>query len=178
METQDGVDELPLVLRLLEDRHGLGNACLTLVGEGSRLPHLRAAATTLGVAERIRFTGQVDYDEVPLLLAEADICLDPAPGTELNHASTMTKIAEYMAAARPIVAYPLRETRRTAGDVPRYAELDAPESFADQIAVLAGDPLERADRARRGRDRAGQLTWERSEQVLVAAYERLRLGKV
>lgn len=170
MESQDGVDALPQLLLELRERHGL-EPTLTLVGDGSRRAPVAAATARHGLAQSIRFTGRVAHTEVPRLLAEADVCLDPAPGTPLNHRSTMVKVAEYLAAGRPVVAYDLRETRRTAGDAARYAPCDDLAAFADQVARLARDPDERLALSERARERAAELVWERSEDELLRAYE-------
>ncbi len=172
MESQDGVDSLVPLLEVLGDRHGLPGARLTVVGEGSRREPLREAAAAAGLDGRVRFTGLVPHAEVPALLAAADICLDPAPRTELNDRSTMIKVAEYMAARRPIVAFPLLETKRTAGDAIAYADGDL-DSFAAQVAALANDPAKRLALAQRGAERAVSLGWDASEARLLAAYRAL-----
>jgi glycosyltransferase involved in cell wall biosynthesis len=110
---------------------------------------------------------------VPGLLAEADICLDPAECTPLNHGSTMIKISEYLAAQRPIVAHELRETRFTAGDAALYAPCDGSEPLAGRVALLARDGELRARLASRCAERAPELVWERSEERLLAAYAEL-----
>ena len=173
MESQDGVDMLPEVLRRLTDDHGLTGARLVMIGTGSRRADLERAFAEAGMGERVTFTGQVAHQEVPSLLARTDICVDPAPCTELNHSSTMIKIAEYMAAARPVVAFPLRETIRTAGDVALYAKAGDLGAFAALVAVLAVHGEERLRRGARGRERAVALTWEHSEQALLKAYAML-----
>jgi glycosyltransferase involved in cell wall biosynthesis len=176
MESQDGVDELLPLLEMLDQRHDLSRARLTVVGEGSRRPPLMETAAAAKLDGRVRFTGRVPHAEVPSLLAEADICLDPAPCTPLNNRSTMIKIAEYMAAQRAIVAFPLLETQRTAGDAVAYARGDDLASFAEVVAHLARDPQRRAEIARRGGERARALGWDASEAQLLAAYEALGAG--
>ncbi|HET6997988.1 MAG TPA: glycosyltransferase family 4 protein [Solirubrobacterales bacterium] len=176
MESQDGVDELVPLLATLASDHDLSGARLTVVGEGSRRTPLAAAAAAAGLADRVQFTGRVPHAEVPALLADADICLDPAPCTELNQRSTMIKIAEYMAARRPVVAYPLLETRRTAGDAVAFAGSDDPASFAAEVAALAREPERRATLARLAGQRARSLGWEASEQQLLSAYAGLAAG--
>jgi glycosyltransferase involved in cell wall biosynthesis len=125
------------------------------------------------LAERVTFTGRVAHARVPELLANADIAVDPAPGTPLNHRSTMIKIAEYLAAGLPVVAYDLVETHRTAGEAALYAPPGDAETFAAHVAALAADPALRRSYAERGRARAEELVWERSERALLGAYDRL-----
>jgi glycosyltransferase involved in cell wall biosynthesis len=178
MESQDGVDQLLPLLEVLDNVHGLRGAHLTLVGDGSMRPLLAEQAAGRGLGGRVHFTGRVPHSEVPALLAAADICLDPAPCGELNHRSTMIKIAEYMTARRATVAYPLIETRRTAGEAIAYAERGDLPSFAVQVAALAREPERRASLARLAAERARSLCWDASERRLLAAYRQLDARKL
>ena len=172
MAAQDGVEELAEIVCELERRYGL-RARLTIVGDGPSQAVLASRCRELGIATRVRFTGRVAPEQVPSLLAAADICLDPAPCSPLNHCSTMVKVAEYLAAGRPVVAYRLRETVHTAGEVALLAGCGDRAGFAEQIAHLARDGDFRAELGRRGRERARELSWERSEQALMSAYAQL-----
>ncbi len=169
LDTQDGVLELGDLLAA----PGLERATLTIVGDGPVRSRLHERCRELGVNARVTFTGQVPHADVPRLIAEADIGIDPAPGTELNHGSTMIKVVEYMGAGRPLVAYALRETRRSAGDAALYAPCGEPAAFAALIVRLARDGERRVRMADIARTRARELAWERSAQVLHGAYERL-----
>ncbi len=173
MESQDGVDALPTVLGELVTRHGLTGTRLTLIGEGSCQDEVANAFARAGLSNMVVFTGRVEPDDVPAFLAKADICLDPADGNSLNHRSTMVKIAEYMAAAKPVVAHRLLETERTAGQAALYARCGDPHELAAQIALLAADPELRKRLGSLGLERARDLTWERSEAALLEAYASL-----
>ncbi len=161
--------ELPELLA----KPGLEAATLTLVGDGGIRPELSSAFARLGVADRVEFTGQVEHRRVPELIAAADICIDPAPCSELNHRSTMIKVTEYLAAGRPVVAFELTETRRTAEDAALYAPCGDLEGFAWLIVRLAQSGDLRRELAERAVARAEELVWERSEEELLGAYERL-----
>jgi glycosyltransferase involved in cell wall biosynthesis len=173
VSAQDGVAALPEILRLLEAEHGLPGARLTIVGDGDSRPEVEAAAARAGVAGRVSFTGWVDVDEVPALIRAADVCVDPAPPTPLNQHSTMIKIAEYLAAAKPVVAYDLLETGRTAAGAALLAPARHVRALAAHVARLAGDEAERRRLSEAARARAEVLTWEHSEQALLAAYAAL-----
>ncbi len=169
LEPQDGVEALAQILAILVERHGL-DARLTVVGAGSCREALKTRSCELGVGGRIVFTGRVAHARVPALIASADVCVDPAPCNELNHRSTMIKIAEYMAAGRPIVAFDLRETRRTAAAAALYAACGDLEDFAARIAEIAASGDVRRELADEAERRLPQLLWEHSAQALVAAY--------
>ena len=167
---QDGVPLLADIMAEL-DRHAVPTR-LTIVGDGPARLTLERELARLGLADRVRFMGTVAPEEVPALLALADICIDPAPSTALNDRSTMMKIAEYLAAGRPVVAQPLRETQRTAGSAALYG-VGATE-LADAVARLARDGALRDEMCARARARAPQLSWVHSERALLSAYSALR----
>jgi glycosyltransferase involved in cell wall biosynthesis len=169
LDVQDGVLELPEIL----SAPGLDAARLTVVGTGAAREELQARCARAGVEDRVTFTGHVPHEHVAGLIADADIGIDPAPGTELNHGSTMIKVAEYMGCGRPLVAYDLRETRRTAGDTALYAPCGDRQAFVELVGALARDGERRLRLGRLARERALELTWERSEEALRAVYERL-----
>ena len=172
LAAQDGVTELADLLSALRERHGL-LASLTVIGDGPARAELERALVRRGMLERTRFHGWVPFHRVPALLADADVCIDPAPCSPLNHRSTMTKIAEYLAAARPVVAYDLTETRRTVGDAALLAPCGDHQGFAELVAQLAASSDARGDLIDRALARRTELVWERSARVLIDAYGRL-----
>jgi glycosyltransferase involved in cell wall biosynthesis len=170
---QDGVELLAEVLVRLRDVHGLSGARLTVIGDGPARPKVEARLAALGVSERVRFTGWLDPDRVWDHLRGADICVDPAPPDALNDRSTMVKIAEYLAAGKPVAAFALRETARTAAEAALLVPGGEASALADAIAALARDPERRRQLARLALTRARALTWERSARTLLAAYEEI-----
>jgi glycosyltransferase involved in cell wall biosynthesis len=139
ISAQDGVEGLAPIMARLCKTDGLVDARLTVVGDGDARPAVERAFAAHGLAHRVCFTGRVPAEHVPKLIADADICLDPAPATDVNERSTMTKIAEYLALGKPVVAYDLLETRRTAGDAAVLVGKDDVDAFAEAVAELARD---------------------------------------
>lgn len=170
---QDNAEDLPAVLALLRDSHGIPDARLTIVGDGPAREAIVEEARRWGVANQIAITGWLDAKEVPPIVRAADICVDPAHPTPLNDRSTMIKIAEYLAASRPVVTYDLTETRRTADGAVCIARRADPEGFAERLAALAWDEDQRRAVAERAWRRASELTWDRSERELLRAYAEL-----
>jgi glycosyltransferase involved in cell wall biosynthesis len=170
MGPQDGIDHalraLEIVKRQRTDWHAV------FVGGGDVLDAMRLQARELGLANDVTFTGLVEQERVVRVLSTADVCLSPEPASPLNDVSTMMKVAEYMAMKRPVVAFDLRETRATAGQAALYAPPNDESAYATHIADLLADPQLRGELGKRGRRRVErELSWERSEERLLAAYE-------
>ena len=72
---------------------------LVLIGDGPERQTLEALATELGIAERVSFTGQLPFEEVPTYLRAADL-FSFASVTETQGLVTI----EAMAAGLPVVA--------------------------------------------------------------------------
>jgi glycosyltransferase involved in cell wall biosynthesis len=170
MAPQDGVDYALRALAILRAHRSDWRAMF--VGGGESLADLRRLAGDLGLADFIEFTGLMGDEEITRILSSADVCLAPEPRNLLNDASTMIKIAEYMAIGRPVVSFDLRESRVTAGPAAVYAVPNDEESFAASIDELLSDPKRRAEMGQLGRKRVEQeLSWSHSESVLLAAYD-------
>ena len=115
---------------------------LVIAGDGPARPRLERQAAALGVAARVRFTGLVGRAEIPALVADFDIALQPRV---VAYASPL-KICEYRAAGRAIVA-PDQPNIREILDHERSALLFDPNREGAMWAAimrLAGDPDLRA----------------------------------
>jgi glycosyltransferase involved in cell wall biosynthesis len=173
MGPQDGVDHALRALAALKERRTDWHAIF--MGDGDVLPEMKRLAGELGLDEAVTFTGLVGDAEIVRVFSTADVCLAPDPKNPLNDASTMMKIAEYMAFARPIVSFDLAESRFTADEAALYAPPNDEQAFADFISALLDDPESRSRMGALGRRRVEEaLSWERSEAALLAAYERAR----
>jgi glycosyltransferase involved in cell wall biosynthesis len=171
MGPQDGIDYALRALAVLRGRRLDWHA--VFVGDGDVLPAMRELARELGLEDVVEFTGWRGDDEILRILSTADVCLAPEPSNPLNDVSTMIKVAEYMAMARPIASFDLIESRRTAGEAALYAPPNDVRRFAECMQALLDSPDERARRGQVGRERIERtLSWEHSERALLAAYER------
>lgn len=89
---------------------------LMIVGDGPARPDLERQAASPRISSSVEFTGAVPFDEVPKLISEFDIALQPKV---VPYASPL-KIFDYMAAGLAIVApdqpniREVLESRRTA----------------------------------------------------------------
>ena len=175
MGFQDGVDYLLRALHHLVRDLGRADVFLVLIGGlGSAQPSLRQLVSRLGLDEHVWFTGWVSDADLLRYIASADICVDPDPSNPFNDRSTMTKMMEYMAHAKPIVAFDLPEHRFTAQAAAMYVRPNDELEFARALAELMDDPARREAMGAFGYRRVStELAWGHSAQKLVGMYRRL-----
>jgi glycosyltransferase involved in cell wall biosynthesis len=96
----------------------------------------------------------------------------------LNDVSTWIKVMEYMAYAKPIVAFDLKETRFSAGDAAIYVRPNKEAEFAEAITQLMAQPELRKKMGTFGRRRVEhELQWNTVGKNLLTAYETLLAEK-
>ena len=174
MGPQDGVDYALRALAHLYGQMGRDDLHATFIGNGDVFDEMVALTRRLGLDEVVEFTGRVPDETVQRYLSTADICLSPDPKNPLNDVSSMNKVVEYMAMARPLVSFDLHEARVTAQDAAVYASENDEAQFAKLIAELLDNPDRRERMGKIGRQRVEEaLSWEISRRSLLAAYEDL-----
>jgi glycosyltransferase involved in cell wall biosynthesis len=172
LNPQDGVDYLLRSLRHLLHRLKRSDFYCVIMGSGDSLQDLRDLAGNLQLDGCVELTGFVSDEELQANLAAADICVDPDPSSPLNDQSTWIKVMEYMAAAKPIVSFDLKETRFSARDAAMYVEPNNETRFAEAIAELMNQSALQERMGTYGRRRvAEELQWAKVGQNLVTAYE-------
>lgn len=174
MGFQDGVDSLIRALHHLREDLGRSDFYCILIGRGASVGYLKDLTKQLGLDEHVFFTGYVSDDELRRYLSTADVCVAPDPFNPFNDRSTMIKVMEYMAFAKPIVAYKLVEHQVTAEDAALYAETCNELDFARKLETLMDDPGLRAKLGTNGRVRAETvLEWQHQKVHLKQAYSTL-----
>ncbi|HET9735280.1 MAG TPA: glycosyltransferase family 4 protein [Burkholderiales bacterium] len=177
MGKQEGIDLLLHAVRHLVFSMGRTDIHFGLVGGGTSLAAMQALAAELGVADFVTFTGRVPDDEMLAMLNTADVCVNPDAANEMNDKSTMNKIMEYMALAKPIVQFDLAEGRHSALAASLYAKPNDSADLAARIVELIDDPQRRADMGRYGRLRVeNELEWRHEAPKLLSAYDSLWSG--
>src|SRR5437867_7468298 len=178
LNPQDGVDYLLRSLRhLLCDLNRSDFHCV-IMGTGDSLQDLRDLAGNLQLNGCVELAGFVSDEDLQANLAAADICVDPDPSSPLNDVSTWIKVMEYMAAAKPIVSFDLRETRFSARDAAAYVEPNNETGFAEAIAELMDQPELQKKMGAYGRCRVEhELQWNTVGKNLLTAYATLLVGE-
>ncbi len=174
MGAQEGIDHLLQCVDYIVHTKKRTDVHFGLIGGGTSLDEMKSYAQELGVADFVTFTGRIPDKEMLDMLNTSDVCVNPDVANEMNDKSTMNKIMEYMALAKPIVQYDLTEGRYSAQEASLYAEKNNIEDFADKIMLLLDDPEKRRKMGDFGRNRVlNELSWEYEEPKLYSAYDAL-----
>ena len=138
-----GLDTVVDAAALLADTPGVP-VRVALVGEGSNRSALVAQVDQLGLKNVTMLPG-VPRDEVPELLAAADICLVPLRDIPLFSTFIPSKIFEYFASGKAVIGAVRGEAAAIVRDGGAHVvEPGDPAALADAISELAADPTHRA----------------------------------
>lgn len=157
--TKDGV---PLLVEAFAQiAHRFPEIKLRLIGDtgfdGFLL--LKEKITTLGVGERVEFTGRVERDEMPSLLQQSRVLALARPFSKQAEGGFPTKLGEYLASGRPVVV-------TAVGDIPYYlvhrehallAEPGDVDDFAGKLSEALTDKNTSETIAEKGRKLAEEV---------------------
>ena len=147
---------------------------LLIIGDGDRMPMVRALIAKLGLADRVKLTGVVPQAEGVRFLASSDILVSPhVPNPDGSpFFGSPTKIFEYMALQRPIVASRLGQLGALLdhGRTALLTEPGNPDDVADAIATLLRQPdlAEKLALAAR-REAVERHSWDQRVDVILSA---------
>jgi glycosyltransferase involved in cell wall biosynthesis len=103
---KDGLHDLFKALSVLHGEHS--DITLLVIGDAtfgkSLIPSLKEECERLGIAENVFFTGLVELSKVKGYLAECSMLAITRPATLQTQAGFPTKLGEYFATQRPVLA--------------------------------------------------------------------------
>lgn len=134
---------------------------LTLVGarHADWQPHLEDLVSELGLKQHVEFQPPVAHDDVAKVLALADVGVMPLDDVDRNRVQggALSKVSEYLAAGRPVLATDLPVTREL---IPASAGVFYPpgdaQALADHLIALARDVPRRVSLGKQARAYAEQ----------------------
>jgi glycosyltransferase involved in cell wall biosynthesis len=171
------VYELDVVLQALVElrtRRPELRVGLEIYGRGDAEANLQALVEQLGLEAVVRFHGRIPIAEVPRAIAAADVGLAPTKINRFTEMSLSTKLFEYGAMGRPIVASALPLVERTfpTGGVATYRPGD-PVDLGAALLRLVDDPAGRESGVALARARIAELAWDREADRLMELVDRL-----
>ena len=145
------------------------NLGLLLVGDGPERDNLEAMVEHMNIAERVRFTGLVNYKDLPPYLASADVAATASVSETFG-----LSVVEAMASGLPILGI------RSPGIVDNVvdgvsgllAENDL-ASFAAKMMMLVNDRELRQSMGEQARKAAEAFAIERTVELMLSHYRRL-----
>ena len=162
-----GVDNLvkvmPKVLKEVPDAHFL------IVGYP--VEETQAQVKDLGIGSNVRFTGMVDYFQLPNYLSISDIALEP----KMDKAGEASgKVINYMGAGLPVVCFDSKNNRRFLAESGIYADNDSIDDFSSKIIWAIENPDRAAGLGELARKRVEEVfSWNSSIKDTVEAFKML-----
>lgn len=173
MGNADGVQYLIEAAKHIVHHRRRNDVHFLLMGSGPEHEELVKLRDSLGLQAFIDMPGRVTNEFLFTALKTMDLGVACDPINDYNDHCTMNKTLEYMAFGRAQVMFGTREGRYSAGDAARYVMENSPEKLGDAILELMDQPEERERMGALGYQRlTTELSWERSVEQLLAAYQR------
>jgi glycosyltransferase involved in cell wall biosynthesis len=148
------------------------NSKLLIVGPGEDEERLRSMAASAGLSHEVIFTGVQPYSLLPDIIRSVDVCINPFELNAVTQDILPTKLFQYQACGKPIVATPLPGTLPfLTGEMDGilYASLDL---FNSALGKLLADPERCRARGERGERVAREnYDWKQIVRRMVAYME-------
>lgn len=149
-------------------------ARLDIYGDGPFRPELERTIDSLGLGDRVRVHGRVPLGELPALIAGADVGLVPTRPDRYAQLLLSTKLLEYAAMGKPVVATDLETYRAHLGpDAVRYVAGGEPGEIASAIREMAANPDAALQMGREARRQSAPYAWDVQARRYVALVNRL-----
>jgi glycosyltransferase involved in cell wall biosynthesis len=147
---------------------------LDVYGDGPWRPHIEAAIARTGTADRVTLHGRVLIDDLPGILAGADIGIVPSLPEPYLQYSLSTKLLEYAAMGVPIIASDLATFRHHFSDAAvQFVPGGDPDALARAVEEAVDDPAATTARGAAAQREAAAYSWEAERQRYVELVDRL-----
>lgn len=159
-------------------RKQIPEARLLLVGDGEDPEdrhHIERAVAQFGLGDSVEITGMLPMAEAHALVAQAAVCVSPFYPTPILLSTSPTKISEYLALGRPVVAniHPEQSLVLEQSGAGCCVPWSAPD-FAEAIVALLKDPQRAAAMGQRGREWVAEnRVYGKIAQDLIPHYQAL-----
>jgi len=159
---KDGLSDLFGTISLLKREKNM-KVSLLIIGDAvfgdSLIPSLKDECARLGISEDVVFTGLVESSQVKQFLSECSILTITRPSTVQTKAGFPTKLGEYFATGKPVLATDFGDMKkyfRDGWDI-TMAECGNIGSIAEKLRWMLSNPDELSEIANRGYNRAFEL---------------------
>ena len=158
---KDGLSDLFKAINILKNKNVY--VSLLVIGDAtfgdSLIPLLKVECGKMGISENVSFTGLVKSSLVKQHLTECKILTITRPSTVQTKAGFPTKLGEYFATKKPVLATNFGDMEKyfTDGVDIMMAECENPDSIARKISWMLQNDIELLRIASRGYEQARKL---------------------
>ncbi|MEL7669257.1 glycosyltransferase family 4 protein [Methanobacterium sp.] len=154
-----------VILELSKVRKSKPHIKLMIVGEGDSYLELKSLVKKLKLEDTVIMTGLMPYNDIPKLIASADICLLPAYNNEIMRDIVPIKMYEYLAMYKPVISTELPGVMKEFGEESGVLYVDKPQNVIDQVLALTEDDIEL------NRSRAKNFIQNHDWQLILSQFE-------
>ncbi len=159
---------LPRLLEAFKRLRSVRQLDLVIVGRGGlEMDALRTRAAQLGVADRVRFTGWIDENDLEGLYARSDLFVYPSLMEGFG-----LPVLEAMARGLPVACSGVSAIAEVAGEAAQQFDPYDVESIAGAVGALLDDRARRDSLVERGYERCRDFSWERCALDTLEVYGR------
>ncbi len=167
-----GLEEAILAMKHIES-----DALLLIAGIGDIFESLRKFTEENRLSEKVKFLGQVPFQELHPLTQLADIGLSIEKDVSLNyHYCLPNKFLDYIQANVPVLVSPFPEMKSIVDEykIGEFIENHEPESLARKFDSMLQNPEKLAFYKHNLLKAAGELCWENEEKNLLLVIDKMR----
>jgi glycosyltransferase involved in cell wall biosynthesis len=152
---------------------GYINLKLLVVGDGDAYEDLKKLRDEHGLGDRLILAGKQPFEEIPGLVAAADICILPAYNNDIMKDIVPIKMYEYMAMGKPVISTRLPGIVKEFGEGNGIIYVNSPDEVVTRsLDVLTNENFR--DYGARARAFVEKLSWnsitDRFEKMLYGCY--------
>ncbi len=154
-----GLDTAIKAFHLLDGK--VPGASLKIYGRGEAVDELKKLISDLSLEQHITHGGFVPADDIPRLIAEADVGIVPYKKDKFTDLILPTKAFEYIVMDKPVIMSRISAVEDVFDDsAVMFFESDNPDDLARCILELYHNPQKRSELARNARRQYAPIGWE------------------
>ena len=166
-----GLEEAILAMKYLKQE-----AVLVIAGTGDIDEKLKLLVAEEKLEDRVRFTGQVPFQELHFVTAIADLGLSVEKDTGINYQNCLpNKFLDYIQARVPVLVTPFPEMKQIVEQygIGGFIGSHDPSHLAKRIDEMLGNPAVMAEYRANLDKAANELCWENESSVLAGLIMRI-----
>lgn len=109
---------------------------LVLIGGGEQDRELRDLVQTLGIQEKVTFTGFIGFDDLPSYLKMADVAINPMEPSLVADAAIPNKVIQYLSCGLKVASTRLRGLELTFGQSNQLQLVDSPQEITGRALKI------------------------------------------